>query len=55
MDKSLGQIGYEAYCEQLGWKSLVTEAPLLEWSEVAPVIKKVWEAVGEAISSSQLE
>ena len=44
--KSLGQIGYEAYCSSTGWKSLISGALLPQWSEVKPEIKLAWETAG---------
>lgn len=43
MNKTPGQLAYEAYCETTGWKSAVSGAPLPQWTEVKPEIVKAWE------------
>lgn len=44
MDKTYGQIAYEAYCAKSDWKSLATGAPLPQYSETKPEIREAWEA-----------
>jgi hypothetical protein len=41
--KTPGRVAYEAYCATTDWKSLVSGAPLPQWSEVKPEIKNAWE------------
>ena len=48
-DKSLGQLAYETYSKEAGGKSLATGAPLPEWDDVKPDIKRAWEATGKAV------
>ncbi len=48
--KSLGQIGYEAYCDQTEWKSAVSGADLPNWEAVKDEIKAAWEASAGAVS-----
>lgn len=48
--KTIGQIGYEAYCASTGWKSLVSGQPLPQWEKVAERIQSAWEAAGTAIT-----
>lgn len=45
-NKTLGQIGYEAYCSSTGWKSLISGAQLPPWSEVKSEIQLAWETAG---------
>lgn len=50
--KTLGQIGYEAYCAHSDGKSLVIGErgePLPAWADVTPEIKAAWEAAGNAL------
>lgn len=49
MDKTPGQVAYEAYCGSNGWKSYVTGASLPQWEEVKEEIRNAWE-----ISASHL-
>lgn len=46
-NKTLGQIGYEAYCSATNWKSPVSGAPLPQWADVKPEIRLAWETAGE--------
>jgi len=48
MEKTPGQLAYEAYCETTGWKSAISGAPLPQWSEVKPEIVKGWENAAAA-------
>lgn len=45
-NKTLGQIGYEAYCSSTGWKSLISGAQLPQWADVKPEIQLAWETAG---------
>jgi len=49
MNKTLGQIAYEGYCETTGWKSLVSGAVLPQWEDVNNSIKEAWEAAAKAV------
>lgn len=46
---TLGQIAYEAYCAQTGWKSLVSGAQLPAWESVKLEIQTAWESAGEQV------
>lgn len=51
MSKTLGQVGYEAYCAvDPAWRSSVTGDTLPLWEQVDPEIVKRWEAAGEAVA-----
>jgi hypothetical protein len=50
MNKTYGQIAYEAYFESCGGKSLISGAPLPEWPAQSDAIKKAWEAAGDAVA-----
>lgn len=52
--KSLGQLSYEAYCGQTGWKSAVSGALLPGWENVNPAIRAAWESAGRAVSEDVL-
>ena len=41
--KTLGQVGYEMYCNFTDWKSLVSGATLPPWDQLDPQIQKAWE------------
>lgn len=43
MDKTPGQVAYEAYCGSNGWKSYVTGASLPQWEDVKEEIRNAWE------------
>lgn len=43
MNKTPGQLAYEAYCETTNWKSAISGAPLPQWPEVKPEIAQAWE------------
>ena len=47
--KTLGQVCYEAYCGNTGWKSLVSGAILPEWNALNDRIKEAWEAAAHAV------
>ena len=49
MEKSFGQISYEAYAGHTDWKSLVSGAKLPEWKELKDEIKEAWETSGIAV------
>ena len=49
MDKTPGQVAYEAYCGSFGWKSPKTNLTMPQWEEVKEEIRNAWE-----ISASHL-
>lgn len=52
MQKTLGQIGYEAYCNFTNFKSLVTGATLPPYGTLNPPIQEAWEKAGQAVAAS---
>lgn len=44
-----GRVGYEAYSEHTGGKSLVYGERLPSWNELNPEIKTAWQCAAEAI------
>jgi hypothetical protein len=51
-DKSFGQIGYEAYCERVGWVSVGGDQ-LPSWPELRTDLQEAWETAAEAILDAQ--
>ncbi len=49
MNKSLGQIAYEAYCATTEWKSAISGAPLPPWEMQKEPVMAAWEAAAEAV------
>lgn len=49
LPESLGEIGYEQYRRQAGYKSLVTGEPIPEFEKLDPKIKEAWEAAATAV------
>lgn len=49
--KSLGEIAYTAYCENVQWKSVRGEA-LPDFSQVSPRIRHAWEIAALAVSNT---
>jgi hypothetical protein len=49
MDKSLGEIAYNAYATDTGWKSLVSGAQLPVWQLLSEAIREAWEAAAHAV------
>jgi hypothetical protein len=47
--KSLAEIGYNAYRESAGGKSLVSGVPLPEFHELTEKIQTAWIAAAEAV------
>lgn len=47
-NRTIGQIGYDAYRQHTGGKSLATGQPIPEWSELPQAIRDAWEAAGNA-------
>lgn len=52
--KTLGQIAYEAYCGNRGWKSY-DDKPLPQWPDVKPEIQKAWQEAAWAVSPALLQ
>lgn len=52
IEKTLGQIGYEAYCKTTGWKSLVSGADLPAYEGLNSPIQDAWEKAGQAVASA---
>jgi hypothetical protein len=48
----LGQIAYEAYCAQTGWRSLISGAPLPPFAELKTEIQKAWRASAQAVQDT---
>ncbi len=51
----LGQIAYEAYCEQTGGKSPITMEQLPSWDQLQSQIQRAWNAAAEAVRSATTE
>jgi len=52
MKKTLGNIGYDAYCAFTDNKSLVTGATLPPYAELKAPIQEAWEKAGQAVAAS---
>lgn len=50
--KTLGQIGYEGYCDRSDGVSLVSGEQLPGWDDLSPVIAEAWEAAAQAVVSA---
>lgn len=50
VEKSLGQLAYEAYCDHTGWKSLVSGCKLPSWDLLGDCIKAAWETSASRVS-----
>lgn len=48
MEKSVGQVAYEAYCAHTNWKSLITGIQLPQWIDLRDSLKEAWEKAGNA-------
>lgn len=48
--KTPGQIGYEAYANHTGWKSLATGQDLPQWDGLSAAIKQAWEVAAAAVA-----
>lgn len=51
-EKTLGNIGYDAYCKFTDNKSLITGAPLPPFAELKTPIQEAWEKAGQAVAAS---
>jgi hypothetical protein len=49
-EKTLGQVGYEAYGEHAEWKSF-DGRPMPRWSDLRPDIVEKWEVAARAIAA----
>lgn len=49
MQKTLGQIAYEAYAATTDWKSAITGSALPAWRDQHEKIRAAWEAAGDAV------
>lgn len=52
MEKTLGNIGYDAYCKFTDNKSLITGAQLPPFAELKTPIQEAWEKAGQAVAAS---
>lgn len=52
IEKTLGQIGYEAYCKTTGWKSLVSGADLPAYEGLNAPIQDAWEKAGQGVAAA---
>lgn len=48
---TVGQVGYERYCDCSGGKSLVTGQELPKWEDLKEEIRAAWEAACNAASA----
>jgi hypothetical protein len=51
-EKTLGQIGYEAYCKFTDNKSLISGAELPAFVDLKTPIQEAWEKAGQAVAAS---
>lgn len=51
-EKTLGEIGYEAYRAKSGGKSLVSGADIPPFENLSEAIKEAWEAAGDHICAA---
>jgi hypothetical protein len=49
MDQSLGEIGYNAYCQAVGYQSVRGET-LPVWEDQSERLQEAWERAGEAVA-----
>lgn len=47
--ETLGKIAYEAYADATGWRSLVTNASLPDWSFLPGPIQAAWIGAATAV------
>jgi len=48
MQKSLGQIAFEAYCEHQNWIAYNGE-PIPDWDSAKPGVQEAWAAAADAV------
>lgn len=51
-DKTLGNIGYDAYCKFTDNKSLISGAELPAFENLKTPIQEAWEKAGQAVAAS---
>lgn len=51
-NKSLGEVGYEAYRQSSGGKSLISGQDIPSFENLKPEIQKAWQAAGEAVAAA---
>lgn len=51
VDKTTGQIGYDAYGEFTGWRTF-DGRPMPEWVDLGERVQGAWQAAADAILSS---
>lgn len=49
MNRDLGQIAYEAYCENTGWRSLITGDRLPSWNQQDAALQSAWNVAALAV------
>ena len=49
MEKTLGQINYDTYCETRGWNDSVSGVDLPPWSAVKPESQHAWEMAAKKV------
>lgn len=54
MEKTLGEVGYEAYRADTGGISLVSKQPIPDWVDLSGDIQHAWEAAGSAVENEIL-
>jgi hypothetical protein len=52
MLKTLGNVGYDAYCAFTDGKSLISGAVLPPFAELKTPIQEAWEKAGQAVAAS---
>ena len=53
-DRSIGQVGYEAYAEQQDWKNYQGNA-IPAWDEVRDDIKTAWQCAAQAVKMALMD
>ena len=54
-EKTMGQVGYEAYGESSSGKSLISGQPLPDWEDLKTTIQDAWEHSADAVINTYLE
>lgn len=49
--EELGKVGYEAYCQHTGGKSVITHQSLPDWENLSVAIREAWMAAGKAVGA----
>jgi len=50
--KPLGQVAYEAYCDDRNWESF-NGTPLPQWDDQAPELQTAWEAAAQVVVNAR--